>query len=121
MDDYEEAFNEYYNFQTGTHRAVHAIGPESWIKEEKRFRRLIIEGIIVVDTTRRTPWPVFVPAGEPERIWRATKGQDPRWQVTCRRFIWEEGNGRPLKGEGLRKRFDWIQIMRGRIRQALRH
>jgi hypothetical protein len=120
MEDYEEAFNEYYNFRIGTRRAYHALIPERRLKEEKRFHRLIIEGIIVVDTKPGgVPWPEFVPAGEPERIWRATEGQDPRWRVVCRRFIWEEGDGKPLKKERLRKRLDYAQIMWGRVRRLI--
>ncbi len=126
MSDFEdpEVFEECYNFKTGTYKGTRNFGAriEQHVKWRKRFDRLIIEGIVVIDTTVRPEhsFPLFIPAGEPERIWRASEGKDPKWRVASRCFVWEEGAGKESKWAPLTKRLHGTQIMWGRIRRAIR-
>jgi hypothetical protein len=95
--EFEETLEDTYDFEAGTYTSCYS--SRSFIEERKRWDRLIIEGIIVVDTEKHGAFvPSFIPAGESERIWRETRGRemignDPRWKVMARRFIWEKRGG----------------------------
>jgi hypothetical protein len=92
VTEYEETVEETFDLETGTYTSFYS--SRTFTEERKRWDRLIIEGIMVVDTVKPgTPIPSFIPAGEPERIWRQTTGKDPRWKVLARCFIWEKGGG----------------------------
>jgi hypothetical protein len=123
MDEPEEIIFQTFNLKAETYRATYAWHPREAVKERQRFDRLVIEGIVVVDTKQGgAPAPFFIPAGEMERIWRATEGKDPRWHVAARYFVWDEGDGTPNDSWWTRLiwRLDWTRITCGHVRRAIR-
>jgi len=121
--EYEEAIFDYYNLTAGTHWGhymPHANRHHlDMLVEERKQRgyRLIIEGIAVIDdqVPSNISYPLsrlagifrpfFIPAGEMERIWRASADLS-KWRVAARYFIWVwEGDGpQALEDEGFQKR-----------------